>query len=177
MRKLFLLFGSILLTVISNQSHAQTPLTPRDNTISGPQTFAIVMGISKYKYVRPLNYADKDAELFRDYLQSPGGGNVKKENIFCLLNEKANNHNFWSKGFQWLKAKELQKGDRLFIYMAGHGDAIDEDQFFFLGYDCNPGGDKNNYLVSGAIQLFNLKKKIVNEKAKGVEVFFEHCHL
>ncbi len=150
----------------------QSPLKLRDTTIKGPQTFAIVMGVSKYKYVRPLVYADKDAEMFRDYLKSPGGGSLKDDNIFCLLNDQANNSNFWGKGFQWLKAKQLQKGDRLFIYLAGHGDAIDEDEFFFLGYDCNPAGDKNNYLVSGAIQLFNLKKKIAKETTKGVEVFF-----
>jgi hypothetical protein len=127
---------------------AQTPLKPRDSTINGPQTFAIVMGISKYKFVRPLAYADKDAQLFKEYLKSPGGGSINEDNIFTLLNDKANNSNFWGKGFQWLKAKRLQKGDKLFIYLAGHGDAIDEDQFFFLGYDCNPQGDKNNYLVS-----------------------------
>jgi hypothetical protein len=150
----------------------QTPLTGRDTAQKGPQTIALILGVSKYKYIQPLNYADKDAELFRDYLKSPGGGSVKNENIFCLLNEKASNANFWSKGFQWLKSKNLRKGDRLFIYLAGHGDAIDEDQFFFLGYDCNPAGDKNNYLVGGAIQLFNLKKKIANETTRGVEVYF-----
>ena len=155
-----------------NTAYGQSPLKGRDSTITGPQTFAMVVGISKYKYVRPLTYADKDAELFRDYLKSPGGGSIKDDNIFCLLNDQASNSNFWGKGFQWLKAKQLRRGDRLFIYLAGHGDAIDEDQFFFLGYDCNPAGDKNNYLVSGAIQLFNLKKKIGNETAKGVEVFF-----
>ena len=122
-------------------SFSQTPLKPRDPSIIGPQTFAMVVGVSKYKYVRPLAYADKDAQLFSDYLRSPGGGSVKEENIFLLLNEKASNSSFWGKGFQWLKAKNLGKGDRLFIYLAGHGDAIDEDQFFFLGYDCNPEGE------------------------------------
>ena len=161
-----------LFLVLSFQATGQTPLKFRDASIQGPQTFAIIMGISKYKYVRPLSYADKDAEMFRDYLKSPGGGSVKDENLYCLLNEKANSSNFWGKGFQWLKAKNLQKGDRLFIYLAGHGDAIDQDQFFFLSYDCNPEGDKNNYLVAGTIQLYNLKKKIEAETTKGVEVFF-----
>ncbi len=167
---LSILIPIFLLTSLIGIS--QTPLKMRDTTVKGPQTFAMIVGISKYKYVRPLTYADKDAELFRDYLKSPGGGSVKAENIFCLLNDQAINQTFWGKGFQWLKAKKLQRGDKLFIYLAGHGDAIDEDQFFFLGYDCNPQGDKNNYLVSGAIQLFNLKKKISDETAKGVEVIF-----
>jgi len=172
MRYLLNLVILSLLFTTGFTAYGQSPLQFRDTTIKGPQTFAIVMGVSKYKYVRPLVYADKDAELFRDFLKSPGGGRLKDDNIYCLLNDQANNSNFWGKGFQWLKAKQLQKGDRLFIYLAGHGDAIDEDEFFFLGYDCNPAGDKNNYLVSGAIQLFNLKKKIAKETSKGVEVFF-----
>lgn len=173
MRKYFsIIIGCLLLLVSGSSVFGQSPPKPRDTTMSGPQTFAMIMGISSYKYVRPLTYADKDAELFRDYLKSPGGGNVSGDNIFCLLNEEALLANFYAKGFQWLKAKKLQQGDRLFIYLAGHGDAIDEDQFFYLAYDCNPAGDKNNYLVGGAVQLFNLKKKIAAETAKGVEVYF-----
>lgn len=164
--------GCLLFLATGFKAAAQTPPKPRDTTVAGPQTFALIMGISSYKYVRPLTYADKDAEMFRDYLKSPGGGKLTDDNIYTLLNENATLANFYTKGFHWLKVKKLQKGDRLFIYLAGHGDAIDEDQFFYLAYDCNPAGDKNNYLVGGAIQLFNLKKKIAAETAKGVEVFF-----
>ena len=172
MKKLFLLTLVLVSAIQPSRLNAQKPLSYRDTTIRGPQTFAMLIGISKYRYIRPLNFADKDAMLFGDFLKSPGGGRVKNDNIFQLMNDDATSGNFWSKGFQWLKAKKLQKGDRLFIYLAGHGDAIDEDQFFFLAFDCNPGSDKDNYLVGGAIQLYNLKKKIANETAKGVDVFF-----
>ncbi|MEO6613522.1 MAG: tetratricopeptide repeat protein [Chitinophagaceae bacterium] len=171
-KNLSIVLGCLLFAATCNQAWAQAPPKPRDTTIIGPQTFAMVMGISKYKYVRPLTYADKDAEMFRDFLKSPAGGKLPDDNIYVLLNEQATSANFYTKGFQWLKVKSLKKGDRLFIYLAGHGDAIDEEQFFYLAYDCNPAGDKNNYLVGGAIQLYNLKAKIGKETAKGVEVFF-----
>lgn len=161
-----------LAGLLADKAAAQPgPPKPRDTTIAGPQTFAMVMGISKYRYVKGLEYADKDAEMFRDFLKSPAGGGLKDDNIYLLLNEMANETNFLVKGKQWLKAKKLQKGDRLFIYLAGHGDAIDEDQFFYLTYDCNPAGDKNNYLVNGAIRMADLKISISRETGKGVEVF------
>lgn len=169
-----ILLSIFLAGIFTGKAGAQVPTgppKPRDTTITGPQTFAMIMGISKYKYVRSLNYADKDAEMFRDFLKSPAGGKLSDDNIYLLLNEQANETNFLVKGKQWLKAKKLQKGDRLFIYLSGHGDAIDEDQFFYLTNDCNPAGDKNNYLVSGAIRMADLKISIARETAKGVEVY------
>ncbi len=174
MRKYIPIIAAAILFMGSGLTvYGQTaaPPRPRDTTIQGPQTFAMIMGISSYKYVRPLAYADKDAEMFRDFLKSPAGGNLKDDNIYMLLNDQATLANFYVRGFQWLKVKKLQKGDRLFIYLAGHGDAIDEDQFFYLAYDCNPAGDKNSYLVSGAIRMLDVKIKIQKEASKGVEVY------
>jgi tetratricopeptide (TPR) repeat protein len=170
-KNLSIAIGCLLFMASSFQLSAQAPPKPRDSTITGPQTFAMIMGISKYKHVRPLAYADKDAIMFKDFLKSPAGGNLSDDNIYMLLNEEATLANFYKKGFDWMKVKKLQKGDRLFIYLAGHGDAIDEDQFFYLAYDCNPAGDKNSYLVSGAIRMFDVKIKIQREASKGVEVF------
>lgn len=155
----------------SLSAFSQAPPTPRDTTIKGPQTFAMIMGISKYLKVRPLEYADKDAELFRDFLKSPAGGNLPEDNIYCLLNEKGLNANFLVAGNKWLKAKNLQKGDRLFIYLSGHGDAIDESQYYYLTYDCNPAGDKNNYQIGGAMSMYDVKANINRQTAKGVEVY------
>ena len=75
MRKsLVILFIEVLaLLGQSKQLIGQVSTAPKPDSARGPQTFAMVLGISTYKYIRPLTYADKDAELFRDYLNSPGG--------------------------------------------------------------------------------------------------------
>src|SRR5680860_930223 len=124
MRKIiFLLFSTFFIFL--SLSYAQ-----QDNVVetaplnSEKRTFALIIGISDYQYIRPLSYADNDAELFRDFLKSPGGGKLSDENIYCLLNEEAKAANFWVKGMSWLKAKDLSNGDKLYIFLAGHGDAI-----------------------------------------------------
>ena len=69
--------------IILNCCNAGWAQSAIDTSKTGPQTFALIIGISNYKYIRPLAFADKDAELFRDFMKSPGGGNLKEENIFC----------------------------------------------------------------------------------------------
>ncbi len=141
------------------------------NNIIGVQSYAMILGISTYKHIRPLSFADSDAGLFRDYLKSSGAGNITDDHILYLVNEEATSANFWVKGMAWLRQKNLKSGDRLFIYLAGHGDAINQDEYFFLTYDCNPAGDKNNYIVTGSIQLYNLKSRIAELSRKNVEIF------
>ncbi len=141
------------------------------NIVTGSQSYAMVVGISTYKHIRPLSFADSDAGLFREYLQSAGAGSITNDHIFYLINEEATSANFWVKGMAWLRQKNLKAGDRLYIYLAGHGDAINQDEYFFLTYDCNPSGDKNNYIVTGSIQLYNLKSRIAELSRKSVEIF------
>ncbi len=170
MRKIcFLLFSGLFICLFSSFAQ-QANVNQNEPFNNDKRTFALIIGISDYQYIRPLSYADNDAELFRDFLKSPGGGKLADENIYCLLNEEAKAANFWVKGMSWLKAKELSDGDKLYIFLAGHGDAINQDEYFFLTYDCNPAGDKNNYIVTGSVQLYNLKSRIAELTRKGVEV-------
>jgi hypothetical protein len=68
-KNLSIVLGCLLFTATSLTVQGQAPPKPRDSTIVGPQTFAMIMGISKYLKVRPLQFADKDAELFKDFLR------------------------------------------------------------------------------------------------------------
>ncbi len=166
----FFFTGVFFYCAYSQGTAEQNPQSPAIAKSVTGQTYAMIIGISTYKYIRPLSYADSDAELFRDFLKSPGGGRLKDENVFCLLNEEAKAANFWVKGMSWLRSKNMKKGDRFYIYLAGHGDAINQDEYFFLTYDCNPAGDKNNYIVTGSVQLYNLKSRIAELSRNGVEV-------
>lgn len=176
MRKYFavvIMFSAFFLQMLPNAFAHEKAINPQKDTIktiTGVQTYAMILGISTYKYIRPLSYADSDAELFKNYLKSAGAGNLADDHILYMVNEEATSANFWVKGMSWLRQKNLKSGDRLFIYLAGHGDAINQDEYFFLTYDCNPAGDKNNYIVTGSIQLYNLKSRIAELSRKNVEI-------
>ena len=129
--------------------NAQKPVTG--------DTYAIIFGISNYPGLPPLKYADKDAELFRDFLETPGGGSTKPENIFFRINEQAKAGDFNNYALLWLNSKNLKEGDRLYIYFSGHGDAMNEFAYFLLPYDCMPGKESNNYLATGNIFMSAVK--------------------
>lgn len=145
----------------------------QDTTVFNGNIYAVIVGVSDYKFVKPLSFADQDALLFRDFLQSKSGGSVKPDNIILILDSDANAAT-QPRIRRWLtETKKLQKGDRVFFYFAGHGDAINPDEYFFLLQDCNPAGDKNNYTggMASVIQMYNIKSLIKNELVKnGIDV-------
>src|SRR5215212_8799662 len=104
MRNSFLLIAFVLL--LSN-TKAQVTATPDVANDTSAHTYAMIIGISNYKFIQPLDFADKDAGLFRDFLKSAGGGKLKQDDIFCLLNEEAKAANFWVKGMNWIRSKNL----------------------------------------------------------------------
>jgi tetratricopeptide (TPR) repeat protein len=136
-------------------------------------TYAVVIGISDYPDLQPLQFADKDALLFYDFLRSPAGGEVPAQNIKLLLNEEATAGGIMTRGISWIQnIVKPAPGDRVYLYFAGHGDAVDASEAYLLAYDANPGGDKNNYSVSGTLNIQILKNRIRKLTQSGVEVVF-----
>lgn len=159
--KPFLLSGALWLSLLSF-AQSKTP---------SPETYGIVVGVSNYHHIKPLNYADRDAELFTELLRSGAVGAIKPGNLLLLKNDSANAGNFWS-GLSRLCNKQLNKGDRVFIYFAGHGDAIKGlNEYYLLLSDCQPANDGNNYHLSlGAIDMYHLKNRIGLLTRQGAEV-------
>jgi WD40 repeat protein/uncharacterized caspase-like protein/uncharacterized protein YgiM (DUF1202 family) len=107
------------------------------------QIWAVVIGISQYKTVRSLKYADKDALAFRDYLVKNVG--VTPDHMTVLTNEQATLFNLKRSLGTELKRKAGPK-DTVIIYYAGHGapepDASSPDgdglEKYLIPYDADP---------------------------------------
>jgi Tfp pilus assembly protein PilF len=112
---------------------------------------ALVVGISQYqnKAIPVLQFPDKDARLFADFLQSDAGGSIPDENLTLLLNENATFSAIYQAMFALMN--RVQKNDTIYFYFSGHGDVENQTVFnlgYLLGYDSPP----NNY-INHAVRL------------------------
>ncbi len=165
----------VLLLLLSDHSIGQATrggeASNTKETQEFGESFALIVGISNYPNVTPLNYASEDALLFYNFLLSQGKGKIDTTNIRLLIDEDATAAAIMTKGISWLQNTAQPKaGDRVYFYLAGHGDAVDASEAYFLAYDANPAGDKNNYSVSGTINIQVLKNRIKKFTQTGVEV-------
>lgn len=83
--------------------------------------YAVVIGISRFqeKSITPLQYAQKDAQDFYDYLVAPSGCNFKKENTLLLINENATKAKI-ADALDNVKRK-AEKDDLVIVYISSHG--------------------------------------------------------
>lgn len=108
-------------------------------TAAGPggQTFALLVGISKYKHPElSLQFAEADASVFGRLLQSPRGGGLPAENVLLLTDAKATTAAVRN-GFQDFLKRRAGKNDTVVILIAGHG-TVDGRNAFILTYDADP---------------------------------------
>jgi len=173
------LFISCLLAIICFISQAQTQAEQPG------RTYALVVGIANYenRNIPNLNYSNRDAQLFAEYLRSAAGGSVPGDNIRLLIDTNATTAAVYN-SLDWLKTKcEEDKEEfpgavnTVYFYYSGHGDL--ESQFFSqLGYLLCYNTPANNYR-NNAVRLEDLNdfanKLSVDLDAK-VIMITDACH-
>jgi uncharacterized protein YgiM (DUF1202 family) len=135
--------NEIVVTAVDHDKLSTTRTVTVNRVLDKGKIWAVVIGISKYQNVRSLQYADKDALAFYDYLVNQVG--VPKENASLLTNEEATLVTLKRTLGTELKRKAGEK-DTVIIYYAGHGapetDATttDEDglEKYIVPYDADP---------------------------------------
>jgi len=141
------------------------------------QTYAIIIGISKYKAVPSLQFAHRDAQAFEALLTSPAGGNVPKANIEVFLDEEATRNNVADAIS--ITARKAKPGDRVYFFFAGHGDMEDLTQIEngLLLLHNSPNG---NYfgMKDDVLELLDLKRYLSPLAQRGIEMIFivDACH-
>jgi tetratricopeptide (TPR) repeat protein len=109
-------------------------------TGKGGKTFALLVGISKYKKPElSLQFAHEDANLFDKLLESPLGGGLPPDQIQLLVNDQATTAAVRN-GFQDFVKRRAGKDDTVVILVAGHGtvEVPGSKNAFILTYDADP---------------------------------------
>ncbi len=119
MKYFFLL---VCLLFISFCISAQPLLKNDAASVSGRNTYAIVIGISSYldPDIPQLSFSNRDAIVFSDFLMSAPGGSVPKQNIKLLTDSMATIGEV-DKAIRWLM-NNCSENDKVFFYFSGHGE-------------------------------------------------------
>ncbi len=141
---------------------------------SGPQRWAVVVGISEYQHsaIPALKYADKDAEAFANFLRRPQGGGFDSDHMRVLLNKDATLANIKDALINFLS--QAIDMDLVIIYFAGHGapEPGRPQNMYLLTYDTNP-----TALGTTAFPMWDIQTVLARYiTAKRVIVFTDACH-
>jgi WD40 repeat protein len=141
---------------------------------SGPQKWAVVVGVSEYKNpgIPSLKYADKDAESLANFLRRPEGGGYDSDHMQVLLNKDATLANVRNALINFLN--QAIDMDLVIIYFAGHGapEPARPSNMYLLTYDSDP-----NSLGTSAFPMWDIQTVLARYiNAKRVVVFTDACH-
>ena len=176
-RLLLLVICNVFIVLAYAQPGERGVGIKKDSAVKPGNTYAIIIGISQYKTVPSLQYADKDAQAFEDFLMSDAGGKIPRANIETFLNERAIKDNVADAIS--IFARKAQPGDRVYFFFAGHGDMEDLTQIengLLLLYK-SPNG---NYfgMKDDVLEILDLKRYLSPLAMRGIEMIFivDACH-
>ena len=111
--------------------------------------YAVVAGIAAYKHpsIDPLQYSERDATVFADFLLGGSQPRVVSPNLRLLLGKTAT-VGALIESVDWLLTT-CQPGDTAWFYFSGHGDVEtrnSKSQGYLLGWNSPPNNYANNAL-------------------------------
>lgn len=172
-------FTNLLLTLLSLPALAQ--INTKGAVVSKSlqkqgNTFALVIGISEYTALPKLQYADKDAIQFYQFLrQSLPVADTSRLSLF--INQQANRDLITET--LYTITEQVTAGDRVLVYFSGHGDVeqLTQTDNSLLLLSESPA---KNYLRRSSsyldIQLFRQFFQAWNEKKANVIFICDACH-
>jgi len=148
--------------------------TKKERSGSGPQHWAVVVGVSEYMNpgIPSLKYADKDAEALANFLRQPEGGGYDSDHMRVLLNKDATLANVRGALINFLN--QAIDMDLVLIYFAGHGapEPARPQNIYLLTSDSDP-----TALGTSAFPMWDIPTVLSRYiSAKRIIVFTDACH-
>jgi len=178
-KQLFLFVLSIgIVSKLDAQTKGASPILTSKSSTLNSSTYAVVIGISDYQNpsIPDLRFADKDAEVFANYLRSNAGGKLDQDHLKVLINQEATMAQF-ANALDWLW-EVCKEGDQAIIYFSGHGD-VEKKSLTQPGFLLCWDSPAHVYMAGGAFALPMLQEVIstlsIQNKAK-VVVITDACH-
>ncbi len=131
----------------------------------GSTLYVLSIGISKYKNVRPLRYADKDALDMSNALRFQAGSLYDSVESYVLVNEEATRGNIYSVINKI--SKKAKAGDMIMMFFAGHN--IHDDfsgTSYFITYDAT--GNDWELPFMGSVEFERVRKFLANAPCKSI---------
>ena len=141
--------------------------------ISAQNTYALIVGISQYKEMPALQYADRDAIAFAEFVKGQG---APDQNIKLFLNEEASRLNIVDELYKLSQIAKPQ--DLFYFYFGGHGDLeanVSNENTLLLLHDAPA---KSYFKGDAFLQVSELKNWLSTLSKKQVQVVFiaDACH-
>lgn len=97
--------------------------------------WAVVIGISNYTHAEPLLFAASDAQALAEFVKSPRGGGIPEDRVISLIEDQASRYNILVE-LEALQS-QIEPGDSVYIYIAGHGHLTERGLGYFIPSDGN----------------------------------------
>ena len=134
-------------------------------------SWAVIIGIDKYKYSDPLKYAVNDANAIHDLLISKF--NFPKDNIRFLKDEEATLQSI--KSALYYVVKNAGVNDRILIYYSGHGETVPTIDGSDLGYIIPYEGKQSEPYITG-LSMDEILKTSKMAKTKHMLFLMDACY-
>ncbi len=137
------------------------------------QKYALVIGITGYPHFKDsqkLRYADDDAKLFYDFIQTEEGGKFPAHNIRLLLDSNATREHIFDE-ITWLHNR-VEFEDIVYIFFSGHGVLNELALAYFMPYMADP--ERPEILGFRADRFVEELRLKINSKY--MVLFIDACH-
>jgi hypothetical protein len=153
--------------MLNEYKKAKRAYSFRSTKAKNKDSFALVIGITKYKQNTPVEYADLSAMAFEELAVKTLG--LPKENVMTILNDDATSGQIKAK--MELVKELVESNGNLYVYFAGHGVPGKDGKTYLLPSDMSA----DSIHLEPNLQLDKIYAKLSKSSAKKVFVFMDSC--